>query len=439
MRCLFILFVGLLLSGPASAAVTGEAGGYLEYRVSVMPGVSGKAGTMSERLRPRFQASLHPRVRLYAELELAFAQGRDIQEEFQRIVDESDFAPILEIANCQWPAPRKNKVLHIDRFSELASIERLYLDLYMPGVDLRVGRQALFWGSAMMVNPTDPFPELLVAQPWRPRRGTNAIRATFAFVEDLDLTAVLATSDLFDSVRAAGRLRARMEGTDIALVGAYRGDDDDGLIGVDLRGTLGVGWWLEASVHLGDTKYEQIAAGLDYSFPVLDGLVVMAQYYRNGGGGGGRGAITDAVEPPTCDLPEGSSLPEGGLGDLMGGGAMEDPKVFAPLLTGKNYLMVAVSEAFLPELSVSITALQNLDDGTGFLVPTVSTRPTGWLELSASAQIPYSWKPEGGEFRPADEDLQITQDLGPLLGTPTLDLRGLVPRATLTFWTRVSF
>jgi hypothetical protein len=432
--------LAILLAAPAVAA-SGSAGGYAELRFSALPGVSGRAWTLTERVRPRFEASLHDRIRLYAEVELAFAQGRDTQDEFQRIVDGSEFAGILEIANCAWPQAPANETLHVDRLSELLSVERLYLDIYLPGVDLRVGRQALFWGSALILNPTDPFPELLVAEPWRPRRGTNAVRATFAFVDDLDLTAVLATSDLFSAVRAAGRLRARLGGTDLAIVAAWRGDDNDGIVGVDLRGTFGVGFWLEASYHLGERYYEQLALGLDYSFPVLDGLVVAVQYYRNGGGGvaGPTSVLSSGITPPTCDLPDGSPVPSGALGGLMGGSHAPAPAVFAPLLRGKNYLMAGLSEAFLPELSASVTMLQNLDDGTGFLVPTVSARPTGWLEIAGSAQIPYSFSDEGGEFKAAEDDLVITQDLGPLLGEKTLDLSGLVPPATLTFWTRFSF
>ena len=66
--------------------------------------------------------------------------------------------------------------------------------------------------------------------------------------------------------------------------------------GGSVRGTAGVGFWLEAATHIGATtsdpadpasdspeNYSELAVGVDYSFPLLDGLVIVAQYYKNGG------------------------------------------------------------------------------------------------------------------------------------------------------------
>lgn len=425
----------IVLSAPVHAAVTGEAAGYVELRFMAQPGVTGRWWTFHERLRPRFEASLHDRVRLVAEVDLHLRQGRSVQRAFEDLVETSDLAPLLELASCQWPR-EANERLQISDVADLLSVDRLYLDLYLPGIDIRIGRQPLFWGSAALLNPTDPFPELLVTEPWRPRRGTNAIRATVPLDADSDLTAVLATSDLFEHVRAAGRWRFRAGPTDLAFVGAYRGDDHDGLVGFDLRGDFGIGWWVEAALHLGGPVREELAVGFDYSFPVLDGLIVMGQYYRNGrGGGGGRGPV-GSVTPPTCDVPETGAAAASPLTSLFPAG---EPSTFAPVLAGKNYLMFGVTEVFARELSLSLTLLQNLDDGSGLFVPTLTARPWGFFEIAASAQITYAATDGGGEFRPSDTTLVQHFDLGPLLGERTLDLRGLLPDATVNLWTRFSF
>jgi len=414
-------------------------GGFGEVRFSALPGVDGRWWNLTERLRPRLVGSLHDRISLTVEVELLLRQGRNTTREFQRTMEESDFGPLLEAADVQWPT-RRNEVLWIDGIADVLEVARLYADFYLPVVDIRIGRQALFWGSAVMLNPTDPFPEFLLAEPWRQRAGTNAVRATATLNDDSDLTAVLATNDTFTRIRAAGRLRMLFPFAEIALVGAYREDDNDGLVGLDVRGELGVGWWFEGALHIDEFVTSELAIGIDYSFPVLDGLFVIVQYYRNGYGAGRR------HEPVSGTARLASTLPDE-LTDLLAGqapsppGAEEEeppePEVFAPLLTGRDYLLVTLNQVFAPEVSLSLTALQNLSDGTGFVQPSLVVSPTGWLQLALDAQIPYRLWGDGGEFKPDPDSLVIRQDV---LGRElTADLSGLVPAATITFWTRASF
>ena len=424
---------------PSLAHARASAGGFVEVRFAATPGVDGTWWQTVERFRPRFEAKIADRVSLYTEVEMALAQGRNPILEFQRILDESDFGPLLEAAGNEWPTKR-NEVLQIDGPQDMFWVERLYLDIYLPKVDLRIGRQALFWGSAIMLNPTDPFPQLLIAEPWRPRQGTNAARATVALGDKHDFTGVIAASDAFDAFRAAGRLRLRFPWADMAVVAAFRGDDNDAILGVDLRGTLGVGWWVEAALHIDETVHEEIAIGIDYSFPLFDSFIVTAQYYRNGRGAG----------------PKDEPAPGGSLGQLAGALDLGDsplaqaftpddaateapePETFPALLQGRDYFLLSLAAAFAPEVSASFFALQNLSDGTGFIVPSVTVSPTGWLSLALNAQIPYRLWGDGGEFKPAKDDLVLSTEI-PVLGTYEADFSPLVPPATITFWTRVNF
>ncbi len=168
---------------------------------------------------------------------------------------------------------------------------------------------------------------------------------------------------------------------------------------------------------------------MDYSFPVLEKLVVTAQYYRNGAGASGpdQYAWTSRLASaagPTCS--SGSPL----------GAAQADP--FAPFTLARDYLLVSAALQVLQDLSLSAAFLQNLDDGTGVAILTVSFTALDWLELSVSAQVPAATWGRGGEFKPRASDLQVVADLGSF-GVYRADLSGLVPRATLTFWTRASF
>ena len=436
---------------PSSASAQASARGFAEVRFSGQVGVDGPFWTLVERVRPTLEAELGPRVRVVATVEGALSQGRRTQLVFQDLIDESELAPLLEQFNCAWPAPPDNEALWIDDIRDVLSVERLYVDVYLPFMDIRVGRQTVNWGSALFTNPTDPFPEVLLAEPWRPRQGVNAVRVTVPFGDFNDFNAVLATSDRFDAFRAAGKLRFNAGGTDFAIAGSYRSDggrhgNGDGLVGLDLRGTFGVGWWVEAAMHLGDKQvYEELAVGLDYSFPVLQNLMIAAQYYRNGNGepdpdkptSAGGLTARGAIEPPTCDLPDEAPTTGDGFSALLSGADTTSDR-FAPALGRQDYLLLSANLGIVQEVSVSLAALQNLNDGTGFFLPMVSVRPLGWLDVSASAQIPYKLWGHGGEFKPDPDDLLIEADLG-IFGTRTADLSGLLPDATITIWTRASF
>ena len=186
--------------------------------------------------------------------------------------------------------------------------------------------------------------------------------------------------------------------------------DHEGIVGVDFKGTLGVGFWFEGVVHLpaGAEPYEEFATGIDYSFPVLEQLVLTAQVYRNGAGS----------REPTTSL-------------------FEAPQPFAPVFRGRDYGMASVMAGLTRDVSLSTLWIQNLDDGTAYVVPSLFTLPTGSMEISLAAQIPIAFS-GGGEFKPAPRQLRV--NLPTADGSVTrVDLAGLVPDATLILWTRLNF
>jgi hypothetical protein len=420
----------LLWLAPATIVAEGLSG-FAELRVHGHTGVEGEPFQVIERIRPEMSAELGTRLSLTVGIEMAFSQGRSLQKEVRRTLGESDLGPVLETAQCTWPE-EENRFLGISRAEDYLAVERLYLDWYLPRADLRLGRQAVHWGSAMMVNPTDPFPEVLLAEPWRERSGVNALRATIPFGEDHDVQILLGSNDALDAVRLAARGTMNVGLADISLVGAYRQESDSGLMGVDLRGTAVVGYWLEASGHF-DTEgwSEEVAVGIDYSWPVLDGLVVRGQYYRHGAGQAHAtasttaGRLTDAIQMPTCAA---GAQP-------LGGPAEADP--FAPFFGGRDYAMLMLQQGVTPDLALNALAVQNLGDGSALVVPTVSWSATGWLEVSVAAQIPFSSGGGGGELHRRPGSLVLTAPTA--VGPVSVDMSGLVPSATFIVWSRVSF
>ena len=422
-----ILTLALVLSCGANAFAK-EPGGFAEWRFSLMPGVDGDDWQFIERLRPSFDVAIGERMALVATIEAALSQGRDLSREFRRTIEESDLGPFLELADCTWPE-RRNQALGIDGAADYLDVDRLYLDIYGAWADIRIGRQSINWGSAQFLNPTDPFPEVLFAEPWRPRRGVNALRANIPIGAMNDLTAVVATDDIFKQTRAALRLRINWLQTDWAMVGAWRSDNKSGLLGIDLRGTLGVGWWFEGAVTFADgERNAALTAGIDYSFPVLERLMLSLQYHRNQNGAthpddyAQQGGLT-GVALPSCDAIPAEMLPAAG-----------DVDPFAPFTRARDYLMLGGTIAVDEDLSGSLFWMQNLNDGSAMAVPSVNFLAHDRLEFALTVQLPLALWGDGGEFKPRAQDLYLDTPLG--IGA---DLAGLVPDATVVFWTRLSY
>jgi hypothetical protein len=426
-----VVLVLALCALPAPSGGQQHGHGFVELRATAYPGTTGDQWQFVQRLRPTFQSRLSDRATLVAVIEAQLAQGRDLSHELRRTIEASALGPYLEQAGCTWP-DRGHRVLRVHEAGDYLEVDRLYLDLYRRGYDLRLGRQALHWGSGQYFNPTDPFPEILLAEPWRSRRGVNAARATVPFGVMNDVVAVAAIDDGLHHASVASRLRVNTRGVDLAVSGAWRGDTDTGQVGLDLRGTTLVGWWLEAAHFPGGDAHTELVVGIDYSLPVLDRLVILAQYYRHGAG------ATDPDRYRRPLAPAGAQLPrfEGPLGSLF---APADPDPFARFTLARDYLLLGARAEINPEVAASAFLLQNLNDGTALGVPTLSYLVSAGLDLSLSAQVPLSVWGEGGELRPRPQDLRRELVAPPGDESLVLDLAGLAPDAVVTFWARLSF
>ena len=404
----------LLLLAATALAQDAEVSGFVEGRLQVYTGVEADVPVLAvERFRPTFTAPLAERLQLSATIETNLSQGWRANQAIVDLGASHDLDPTL--LDQLSAGAKDNEVLAVSDDPDYLSVDRLYLDVYTKSADLRIGRQALNWGSGFVVNPSDPFPEILLTQPWRPRSGVNALKVAVPFGDLNAATLVVASDDAFLHPRIAGRVTVNALNTDWSLVGAWREEADEAIVGLDLKGTLGVGWWFEGVLHVSTEDgavYEELATGLDYSFPVLQQLIVTAQYYRSGAG-----RVLDTGGGPAF---------------------LAEREPFAPPFSGRDYLMGSVSVGFIPEVSGSALWLQNLGDGSAFIVPAVTTAPTGALEISLAAQIPVALSDGGGEFKPAADDLVLplpTAD-GELV---PVDFGGVVPSATLILWTRLNF
>lgn len=438
--------------GPSWKAFSGR--GYLEVRGS-WTDADGTHWQLTERLRPSGSLAITDRFSLHATVEASLQQGRHAPDEAravleQGVIDGSGYESLdqaLEAVGCTLDTSRR-----YDSVDDVASLDRLHLDLNLPSADLRLGRQAISWGSGQVFNPTDVFAEYILAEPWRERSGVDAVRALVPIGERVQLTAVGGFDDLPLEIRQANDETLSEEWQAVAWKGGVRGTVLTGpvdvsvlafhhrsgplhrdLIGVDLRGDTEIGWWVEAawdgSLRTSDLSYRgdpKVAVGVDYSFDLLDSLYVSAQLIYDGSGEGpstmnylSRSSANVSYDVDCGDQPIPSLLP-----------LPETPEV-TPIdayraTFGRAYALLVARQAVTTAWSIDLTTLVNLEDGTGLIFPSTTLDIGSYLAISGGVQVLPG---EDGEFQPPEESL--------ILGS--FDYNPLVPRWTALTWARVSF
>jgi len=400
--------------------------GYLEARTTY-GNTTGTRWQSVERLRPTVRIHPHPNLTLHTTFNASLTQGRYVTGEFINLVEQPLLSalpasfdgakPSLDelIEECNWDLQRERT---IDEVSDVLQLARLYADIHTKHADLRLGRQAINWGSALFFNPTDVLAQNLFAEPWQERQGIQAARLNIPLGEDGMLTSVLTIDDQWEQWKGGLRAGSNWGATDIYGVSYTNGDEY--LLGFDVKGDLHVGWWLEGGyfAHLNEPFSEghsEISAGIDYSFPVLERLTIAAQVTHDQSGEIPELYDWNARQDPELFIPPCPSI---GL-DLP-----EPPEEFRTSL-GRWYGLTTQRLLIDQNWSFSNLMLINLADQTGIVFPSVAFAGE-LLTLNAGAQLIIG---SDGEFNPP---LSRTQQLG-------VDFRDLYPGWTILTWTRWNY
>ena len=391
-----------------AGALSADLSGYTDVQGRWVSGVEGTPWMAIQRFRPSLEAEPEPWIRLHVTVEATFWEGRDEALEAYAVVEE-ELGTILETSGCPLTEPESG----IQDISEVLGVERLYADFYTSFADIRVGRQALNWGSALGLNPTDLFAEVLVAEPWRERRGVNAIRANFPVGDRHQVVAVVALDDDFQEGRIGLRPTFNFLETDFSLV-ASADTEGEVFTGLDLKGQLGVGWWLEGGVVLQEALEPQVSVGLDYSFALLDGLQLAVQYSYD---------ATGVEDPFFYQLSDRGQLllplPQcEGIEELQSLTAEDREQRFT---IGQHYGMGVGRLSLNESWEVSATVLTNLEDQSTLAIPGLTWRPGARWTVDGGAQLLLG----DGEFSPTDQMTLVS--FGEGLQAVDLDLSGLVP------------
>ena len=289
----------------------------------------------------------------------------------------------------------EDEPMKFQKSSDYLTVERLYADIDAGPARVRIGRQAVNWGSALIWNPTDVFQEVFLTDYWSERQGLNALRVYVPLPKESRVTAVVTTGDtLFYQNRYALKASITRWGTDFS--GVWMDDTVHNRLvwGIDLKGNAGVGYWIEAADFApkdGGAEYQQAVLGVDYSFPVLGTLYLAAQYYYDGSGAG---------------HPENYNFSALSLGTRR--------------TLAMHYANLIATLNINPDLAFSALAIENLDDSTYLVTPYLvytykNFRVTGGVNLAGG--------PEGGEFNPH----------------PSQDRLGIVPDTAYYLWGRWYF
>jgi hypothetical protein len=222
----------------------------------------------------------------------------------------------------------------------LQNLDRFSSSLHIGRLDVTVGRQAIGFGSARAVNPTDVFTAIGIQNPDHENRsGIDAVRMRYAWsdLDELDAGYVAGKDARWEDSAVFLRPRVHLLGMDVAPIGvAYRRNL---LVGLDLQGSIaGAGTWFEgAFVHpiLSETSYAKFSTGFDYNFG--NNLYAFLEYHYNGAG---EANPADYAHPTHID-------------------AYLDGTDF---LLGRQYLIPSISYQATALMSVQSKVLTNLGD-----------------------------------------------------------------------------
>jgi hypothetical protein len=258
----------------------------------------------------------------------------------------------------------------ISSFAVYQNLDRARVHVRLPWADLYLGRQAIAWGSARVINPTDviapyAFTELDIEN----RIGVDAarLRIPIGFMGEVDAGYVAGDDFKFD--RSAVFLRGKYYfwRTDVsALLVGFR---ENLMVGIDFaRSVGGAGTWLEAAYvfvgaldggGVGD-DYLRLTAGADYS--LSDGVYGFVEYHYN----------------------QAESNDAGDYSRELGTTAYREGSVY---LLGEHYLIPGVNWQVSALWTATAQTVVNLGDPSFSLNPYVEYNIAENIYLAAGAYI----------------------------------------------------
>ena len=262
--------------------------------------------------------------------------------------------------------------------------------------DITIGRQAIAWGSARVINPTDVIAPYTYGElDTEDRIGVDAIRVQIPIGVLGEFDTGYVFGEDFAVEKSAFFLRSQLNALETDFSIALLGFREHLMTGFDIaRGIGGAGFWLEAAYVYANAfnsengeaeNYLRASVGLDYSF---GGMAYGFIEYHFSGAGTGR--------------------PEDYLANLTQP-AYTDGGVY---LMGKHYFVPGLTFQITPLISLGGVVLSNISDPSVFPSLQIEYNFAQDIYLSAGGFIGIGKRPET-----EDEETQFRSEFG---GYPTL-------------------
>jgi len=262
-------------------------------------------------------------------------------------------------------------------------IDRLALSYTAPEFVLRVGRQALSWGSGFVFRPmdlVDPFAPNGTDTEYKP--GTDMLYTQWLYRDGSDLQFILVprperagVPPSTDASSAALHWHTAMLGHQFTWLLAR--DRGDWVAAIGVNGSLGGATWnielLPTVVNGGPTRASALGNISDALTLAGRNATIFLEYFHNGFGAAGN--LTVASLPP--DLVE--RLARGQLFD-----------------TRRDYAAAGLTIEINPLLTASPTLILDLNDGSWFALGSATYSLADNLNLIGGLQVPVG--PAGSEF-----------------------------------------
>lgn len=258
------------------------------------------------------------------------------------------------------------------------NLDRANVTMRLPFADVIVGRQAIAWGSARIVNPTDVIAPFAYGElDTEDRSGVDAVRVRVPIgaLSEVDVGYVFGRDFAVDQSAFFVRGQFNAVETDVSpLLVRFR---EQLLVGIDVaRGIGSVGAWIEGArvftMRRDASDYFRVSTGMDYSFGgETYGFI---EYHFNGAG----------VRDPE-DYIVNLSRP-----------TYRDAAVY---LMGAHYFAFGITHQLTPLVASSGQFLANVTDPSFFFAPAIEYNIAQDFYLSAGAFVGIGDRPQGGHFQ----------------------------------------
>jgi hypothetical protein len=267
-----------------------------------------------------------------------------------------------------------------DSYFLVQRLDRLYLALMPQWGSIKVGRQAITWGSGFIFNPFDlfnPFPPTAIDRDYKV--GDDMLNVQFPIPKIGDFQGLYVArrnpeNENIESDQAslAGKLRVAAGTTELEFMGTRHYEDY--VAGIGSIGYLGGAAWRVAGTwtFLDDDEnddYLSLVANVDYSWVWFNkNFYGFVEYFFNGLG---ENNYQDALVNPAVT----ERIARGEL-----------------FVLGRNYLSGQVQVELHPLFKLFMTSINNVEDPSGVLQPYATWDMLENLQLTGGVNIFYGAK-----------------------------------------------